>query len=723
MSSSGWTDRSDGTGCGDGKVCVAGSCFAGCLVGGALQAPGALDPMNACAGCQPDQSIAAWTPLADGAECAMGSICGAGTCMAGCFVDGAVRAPAALDPNNGCQVCDPAVSTGAWTVLGDGAGCGAGKVCAEGACAAGCFIDGAARKLDELDPDNACRSCQPAKSTKDWTNLANGAACGNAQVCANGSCGTSCVVAGMTYLTGVTNPQNACESCQPGKNSTGFSALANGTACGNGKVCKAAACIAGCFIGGVVQNPSALRPGNSCQICLPGTSTVAWSSVPNGTPCAGGVCSKGACVLTPAVISATPACGSNAGGASAAIVGNRFAPGAAVRFAGVAAAPVTVVSTVQIIAKVPAVPGKIGIVPVSVTNAGGNAASANVFTYYRPATFGAPISSSVLGMSTDWIIAADVNGDGLDDVVTSNYVDSSWSVLVNRGDGTFKAGVTYMRGGTPLAAGDFNKDGKLDIAIGDGGGVAVHLGNGDGTFKLGAPVGAFPRRNQGVTVADFNGDGKLDAAASIGINTIIAVFLGNGDGTLKAPTTFPVGNNPTGIVSGDWNGDGARDLAVENYADGTVGVLLGRGDGTFRAAVNYTVGGSPNEMSVADIDKDGKRDLVLSLGGHFNMAVLLGSGDGTFKAAIKVPRLRHSSGAAVADYNGDGDLDIASATADKFIEISFGAGDGTFPCSALVATTAATLSITDGNFNGGRRDLAASMPSLARAGVLLNTTP
>src|SRR5437867_3191161 len=131
----------------------------------------------------------------------------------------------------------------------------------------------------------------------------------------------------------------------------------------------------------------------------------------------------------------------------------------------------------------------------------------------------------------------------------------------------------YLNG---LSVGDFNGDGKADLAFGN----AVLLGKGDGTFQVpitlsgggGAPL-----------VSDFNGDGKPDLAVAGGAS----VLLGKGDGTFQAAINV-TGRSGSPVV-GDFNGDGNADLAV---ASGTVlSVLFGRGDGTFQAAIEYALGG------------------------------------------------------------------------------------------------------------------------------------
>ena len=84
---------------------------------------------------------------------------------------------------------------------------------------------------------------------------------------------------------------------------------------------------------------------------------------------------------------------------------------------------------------------------------------------------------------------------------------------------------------------------------------------------------------------DFNGDGRTDLAVVNNGSNSVSVLLGNGDGTFQGQVTYAVGNGPDAIVAGEFSGDGRTDLAVASSADSTVSVLLGNGDGTFRSQV------------------------------------------------------------------------------------------------------------------------------------------
>jgi uncharacterized protein (TIGR03437 family) len=242
------------------------------------------------------------------------------------------------------------------------------------------------------------------------------------------------------------------------------------------------------------------------------------------------------------------------------------------------------------------------------------------------------------GLGPISIAVADFNGDGKADIVVANNVIAGGgiSVLLGNGDGTFRTAAHHLAGTDPfsVAVGDFNGDGKADIAVGDIASVNILLGNGDGTFLPFVTLSyTGAADNSAIVVGDFNGDGKADIAAS-GINGV-GILLGKGDGTFEPGVVYPAGNGS--MVSGDFNGDGKEDLAV-----GGVYVLLGNGDGTFQADQRYGVGSGIISLVIGDFNRDGKADLALA--SEFpnslqqNTSVLLGKlGSGTAQTITFAP--------------------------------------------------------------------------------------
>ena len=246
-------------------------------------------------------------------------------------------------------------------------------------------------------------------------------------------------------------------------------------------------------------------------------------------------------------------------------------------------------------------------------------------------------SPFAVGTNPSSMAVADFNANGNADLVVANQGDNTVTVLLGNGSGGFTPapGSPFAVGASPqsVAVADFNRDGNADLAVLNNGGntVTVLLGNGSAGFTAagGSPfaAGTLPAA---VTVGDFNGDGKPDLAIADGIggSGTVTVLLGNGSGGFSAAggSPFPVGFNPSAIAVGDFNGDGKTDLAVANQGNLDVSILLGNGSGGFTVtAASPAVGTQPVSIAVGDFNGDGKTDLAVANQGSNNITILLGS--------------------------------------------------------------------------------------------------
>ena len=243
-----------------------------------------------------------------------------------------------------------------------------------------------------------------------------------------------------------------------------------------------------------------------------------------------------------------------------------------------------------------------------------------------------------------YVVAADLNNDGNPDLAITHtgfeggVAATQLTILLGNGAGGFAPApgspITVGRIPYGVAVADFNRDGKPDLAVANqfSSSVSILLGNGDGTFAAapGSPitVGSGP---SWVAAGDFNEDGRPDLAVTNQGSGNVSILLGNGAGGFTAAPPVAAGTGPTPVVARDLNGDGHLDLAVGNIgtfrdagAD-TVSILLGNGDGTFRAAASspLTVGDKPFSLTVADFDGDGRPDLAVANYGSNNVSVLL----------------------------------------------------------------------------------------------------
>lgn len=267
--------------------------------------------------------------------------------------------------------------------------------------------------------------------------------------------------------------------------------------------------------------------------------------------------------------------------------------------------------------------------------------------------------------------------------------------------------------------GDFNRDGKLDLALvnpcGSSTGcnvpstVSVLLGNGDGTFRP-PLVATVDYGSYGIVAGDFDGDGIPDlavAACQTDLNChtsgSLTILRGVGDGSFQNSGIYVVGVGPKFITTGDLNSDGNLDLITMNSGDNTVSVLLGRGDGTFGAPVAFGAGVIPYKGVVGDFNRDGKVDLAVADNGFGAVAVLLGNGDGTFQAPSQNLFAGAAWGLAAADLNGDGILDLVSTDVEhNRLNVYLGNGDGSFkpPQKFLTGNHPTGIAIADLNGDG-----------------------
>ncbi len=340
------------------------------------------------------------------------------------------------------------------------------------------------------------------------------------------------------------------------------------------------------------------------------------------------------------------------------------------------------------------------------------------------------------------LTVSDFNGDGVLDVIVNNHNQGSLFLLPGAGNGAFQAPTTINLGSgkqpNALASGDFNGDGKADVAVAEAStnGTVDILLNSSAGFQAPSSFASGGSTPSAIVAADFDGDGKLDLAVANSASGNTTIFHGGGNGTFQLLRTYATGTNPQSIAVSDLNGDGLPDLIVADSGQqfntpavpGGLYVVINQGSGNFQAPVPYTTGDFPITVVAGDVNGDGILDIITTAGGAnvtWNVDVLLGNGNGTFGPATNIPTEFGATMPVVRDFNGDGKVDIVVAHCCGDTDMTYlqGNGNGTFQAEV--------------EFNGGPSPYAALAADLNQDGSpdlvilgnnggvvgLLNTTP
>jgi len=321
-------------------------------------------------------------------------------------------------------------------------------------------------------------------------------------------------------------------------------------------------------------------------------------------------------------------------------------------------------------------------------------------------------SSPSVGQRPFSVAVGDFNGDGKLDLAVANGANDTVSILLGDGIGNFSLISSPAVGSNPasVTVGDFKGDGIADLAVANEGSndVSILVGDGTGNFTLASSpaVGTEP---YWVAAGDFNGDGKLDLAVANCGSGGASILLGDGTGSFTFASSPPTGSCPKSLAVGDFNGDGKLDLAVANDGSDTVSILLGDGAGDFNLVSTATVGSEPTAIAAGDFNGDGKLDLATGDWAGGVVSVLLGDGTGNFTRFQSISVGGAPTAVAVGDFNGDGNLDIAVVALWNTLDVLLGNGKGGFSSVPTVAVGTAPESVAIGDFNGdGEMDLVTA---------------
>lgn len=327
-----------------------------------------------------------------------------------------------------------------------------------------------------------------------------------------------------------------------------------------------------------------------------------------------------------------------------------------------------------------------------------------------------------------YVKAGDFDKDGNIDILVANGATGVTTVtyLRGKGDGSFYEGSNISVGNAPygIVIADFNKDGNLDFATTNqiSNDVSVRLGDGAGNFPILTTykVGSNPH---GIEYADFDHDGNGDLIVTNVASNSLSLLPGKGGGAFENSTILNLGRGPYFICTGDYNNDGHDDIAYTNQNTGTFSVALGYGNNTFTVPVNYTVGSRPYGMVSTDINNDGKQDFLIVSNSSIPLYLFQGNANGTFgfKSTIAAG-IEPVFGMLSEDFNGDGNPDLLTINY-KWNSVTILSGDGSANFAGRLTYNVGLApkwgTVADLN-NDGRPDVVISNTESNSVSVLLN---
>lgn len=339
-------------------------------------------------------------------------------------------------------------------------------------------------------------------------------------------------------------------------------------------------------------------------------------------------------------------------------------------------------------------------------------------------------------------------------VALSNPVPSAAAFAPAASIGTGYTPTSSVVGGPEcVAVGDFNDDGKLDLAVcnfknefSSNVSILLNVTAAGATTPTFAPAVTFPTGlgTFSVAIADINRDGKPDLAAVNRDSDTFSVLLnetasGASTPSFSAQQSFVTGGRPRSLAAGDINGDGNVDLVIAEFNNDRVSVWLnatvpGASTSSFTPPQTFPTGAAPTAVALGDLNGDGRSDIATADRSSHTVSVLLnttspGAATASFAGAQNFPVGTHPYSVAVGDVNGDGRPDLAAAnTQSSTVSVLLnttpaGASTPTFAPQQQFGTGNQLVAVAFADVNGdGRPDLAASNRYNHAVSVFVNTT-
>lgn len=317
------------------------------------------------------------------------------------------------------------------------------------------------------------------------------------------------------------------------------------------------------------------------------------------------------------------------------------------------------------------------------------------------------------GSGPHFIGIGDWNGDGKLDLAIPHSISNEVHTWLNLGSGIFSRNNVIPVGTLPriLTAGDFDADGDLDLAVANEASNSVTMVNNDGQGNFlvqGLPIllGGEPSH---ISSGDINRDGLEDLVIALHDASTILVLINGGDGSFDTQIPYRVNRRPTDLFLGDFDNDGFLDIVVSNSVDNTVSLFINDKNGSFAAPRTFALGIEPDFVLGQDFNGDDRLDLAVANRLSNTISILFNQG-ASFSVAKDYPVGSDPLAIATGDWDGDLDSDLAVVnhqSEDLYIFSNDGAGQ--FQTEAIYVTGARPRFVSSGDFDGdGDLDLAVA---------------
>lgn len=343
--------------------------------------------------------------------------------------------------------------------------------------------------------------------------------------------------------------------------------------------------------------------------------------------------------------------------------------------------------------------------------------------------FTAPVSYPT-NPSTWFVTGADLNDDGMVDLIAANSVSMVLSTLINTGMGTFQTPTNILMTTHPysVASADIDSDGDNDIIVANHdevGGFTIFLNDGTGILTQGSTYNAG-NWAWSVTTGDFDGDTDTDIALSTELSATLCIYFNDGAGTFIQAGSYFSGNSSHQVLATDIDKDNDIDLIVAGGISNVISIFFNIGIGVFDTAVTYPCGSNVISVYAYDIDRDNNIDIAAANYHSNDITLLFNDGNASFPVSASYPVGGNPTFIQKGDINDGGleELLITTQTGSNNLVILQNNGLNNFIPISTLTIGISPMALFSADFDHDDDfDLAASNIGSNDVGVMLNQAP